>query len=68
MISVHMGYFNVHFVHISTFSWSEWAPHPSPGRTQGTPRITLRRERRDGNLDLYDYRRTVGEFSLIRKF
>ena len=33
-----------------------------------SPRITLRHERRDSNLDLYDYRRTVGEFSLIRTF
>ena len=28
----------------------------------------LRHERRDSNLDLYDYRRTVVEFSLIRTF
>ena len=33
-----------------------------------SPRITLRHERRDSNLDLYDYTRTVGEFSLIRTF
>ena len=33
-----------------------------------SPQITLRLERRDSNLDLYDYRRTVGEFSLIRTF
>ena len=33
-----------------------------------SPRITLRHERRDSNLDLYDFTRTVGEFSLIRTF
>ena len=33
-----------------------------------SPQITLRHERRDSNLDLYDYKRTVGEFSLIRTF
>ena len=33
-----------------------------------SPQVTLRHERRDSNLDLYDYRRTVGEFSLIRTF
>ena len=33
-----------------------------------SPRITFRHERRDSNLDLYDYTRTVAEFSLIRTF
>ena len=39
-----------------------------------SPQITLRHERRDSNLDLYDYRRTVAEFSsqaaraLVRTF
>ena len=33
-----------------------------------SPQVTLRRERRDSNLDLYDYTRTVGEFSLVRTF
>ena len=33
-----------------------------------SPQITLRHERRHSNLDLYDYKRTVGEFSLVRTF
>ena len=33
-----------------------------------SPRITLRHERRESNLDLHDYTRTVAEFSMVRTF
>ena len=32
------------------------------------PEITIRHERRDSNLDLYDYRRTAGEFGIVASF
>ena len=32
------------------------------------PEITIRHERRDSNLDLYDYRRTAGEFAIVASF
>ena len=32
------------------------------------PEITVRHERRDSNLDLYDYRRTAGEFGIVTSF
>ena len=32
------------------------------------PEITIRHERRDSNLDLYDYRRTAGEFGMVASF
>ena len=32
------------------------------------PEITLRHERRDSNLALYDFRRTVGEIGVVRSF
>ena len=32
------------------------------------PEITVRHERRDSNLPLYDYRRTAGEFGIVASF
>ena len=32
------------------------------------PEITIRHERRDSNLDLYDYKRTAGEFGIVASF
>ena len=32
------------------------------------PEVTIRHERRDSNLQLYDYKRTVGEFGVVRTF
>ena len=32
------------------------------------PEITIRHERRSSNLDLYDYKRTVGEIGFVRSF
>ena len=32
------------------------------------PEITIRHERRDSNLALYDYRRTAGEFAIVASF
>ena len=32
------------------------------------PEITIRHERRDSNLELYDYRRTAGEFAVVASF
>ena len=32
------------------------------------PEITIRHERRDSNLDLYDYQRTAGEFGIVASF
>ena len=32
------------------------------------PEVTVRHERRDSNLPLYDYTRTVGELSMVRTF
>ena len=32
------------------------------------PEVTVRHERRDSNLPLYDYKRTVGELGMVRRF
>ena len=32
------------------------------------PEITIRHERRDSNLELYDYKRTAGEFAVVASF
>ena len=32
------------------------------------PEVTVRHERRDSNLPLYDYTRTVGELGMVRTF